>query len=97
MTHDQEIYQTERWSDKDLTYKLPLSQEGKYVLILKWSEVYFNSPNEKLFDIAIGDTTVLSNVDVYTRVGKGTAYDEYIEFELRNNKVYIQVNLIFLI
>jgi hypothetical protein len=41
---------------------------------------------------------ILRNVDIFAKVGKGTAYDEYIELDIRNNKVYIHViikNIIF--
>ena len=43
------LYQTERWSSETLTYSLPLKPNinGNYVLILKFSEVYFNHKGEK--------------------------------------------------
>jgi hypothetical protein len=87
------LYQTERWASEDFTYKIPFtSGPGKYVLILKFSEVYFNSAGEKVFDIALGGETILKGVDIYSKVGKASAYDEYIEFELKNNKIYLKVN-----
>ena len=51
-TDDGELYQTERWSYETLTYSLPLKPtiNGKYVLILKFSEVYFNNKREKIFN-----------------------------------------------
>jgi hypothetical protein len=88
-TKDKEIYQTERWSSKDLDYNIPLKNVGKYVLVLKFSEVYFNSKGEKVFDFKIGDTTILENIDIFEKVGKNNAYDEYIEFELKKNKIYV--------
>jgi hypothetical protein len=88
-TKDKEIYQTERWSSKDLDYNIPLKNDGKYVLVLKFSEVYFNSKGEKVFDFKIGDTTILENIDIFEKVGKNNAYDEYIEFELKKNKIYV--------
>ena len=88
-TKDKEIYQTERWSSKDLDYNIPLKNDGKYVLVLKFSEVYFNNKGEKVFDFKIGDTTILENIDIYEKVGKNNAYDEYIEFELKKNKIYV--------
>ena len=88
-TKDKEIYQTERWSSKDLDYNIPLKKDGKYVLVLKFSEVYFNSKGEKVFDFKIGDTTILENIDIFEKVGKNNAYDEYIEFELKKNKIYV--------
>lgn len=95
MTNDPELYQTERWSNEDLIYEIPVQQNGKYVLVLKFSEVYFNSPSEKVFDIALGKENVVKQLDIYSKVGKSAAYDEFIEFELKNNKVYYYVSLIF--
>ena len=89
-TEDQELYQTERWSPDTLTYSLPLRNPGKYVLILKFSEVYFQRANEKIFDIALGKNTVIKNLDIFAKVGHAAALDEFIEFELKSNgKVFI--------
>jgi hypothetical protein len=89
-TKDKEIYQTERWSTEDLVYNIPLKKEGKYVLVLKFSEVYFNNKNEKVFDFNFGDETILENIDIYSQVGKDNAYDEFIEFELKNKQIYVE-------
>lgn len=73
-----------------------MKQQGKYVLVLKFSEVYFNSPGEKVFDAGLGSLKVISSLDIYSKVGKATAYDEYVEFEFKNGKVYVEVkNQIF--
>ena len=89
-TDDEILYQTERWSSETLTYSLPLKSNinGKYVLILKFSEVYFNNKGEKVFNIALGKEKIIWNLDIYSKVGKAEAYDEYIEFEIRNKNVY---------
>ena len=89
-TKDKEIYQTERWSSENLMYNLPLKKDGKYVLVLKFSEVYFNNKGEKMFDFKIGDETILENIDIYDKVGKNNAYNEFIEFELKNNKIFVE-------
>lgn len=91
-TDDMIIYQTERWSSGTITYSLPLKGDGIYTLILKFSEVYFTRANEKVFDIALGKKTVVKNLDIYEKVGKGNAYDEYVEFILKNNKIYFNGN-----
>lgn len=70
---------------------MPMKQQGKYVLILKFSEVYFNSPGEKIFDVAVGNLKVISQLDIYSKVGKATAYDEYVELEFKNGKIYVEV------
>ena len=89
-TKEKEIYQTERWSTEDLVYNLPLKKDGKYVLVLKFSEVYFSNKGEKIFDFKIGDETILEHIDIYDKVGKFIAYDEFIEFELKNNKIFVE-------
>ena len=96
MTNDPDLYQTERWASEDFSYNLKLSQNGKYVLVLKFSEVYFNSPGEKVFDISLGKETVVRHLDIYSKVGKATAYDEYIEFELKNNKIFMNVTFLLI-
>jgi hypothetical protein len=47
---DQILYQTERyWTEnKEFGYQLPLSQDGEYVLVLKFCEVYFKEANQKV-------------------------------------------------
>ena len=91
-TDDEILYQTERWSSDTLTYKIPLKSNinGKYVLILKFSEVYFTTKGEKIFDVNLGKQTVIQNLDIYAKVGKAQALDEYVEFEIRNKQVYYQ-------
>ena len=88
-TDDQILYQTERWNSETLTYSLPLKSNinGKYVLILKFSEVYFNHKGEKIFNVALGKENIIRNLDIFAKVGKAEAYDEYIEFEIRNRQV----------
>jgi len=55
------------------------------VLILKFSELYFKAPRKRVFNIKFGDTRVAEEIDIYARVGKNAAYDEYIEFELSSD------------
>lgn len=45
---DQILYQTERYHHNTFGYDVPISQDGDYVMILKFCEVYFNSPNMKV-------------------------------------------------
>ena len=96
MTDESELYQSERWSSEDFHYDLPISEQGKYVLVLKFSEVYFNSPGEKIFDVKIGTEAVIRYLDIFAKVGKATAYDEYVEFELKDNKIYVKVKIRYL-
>ena len=47
--------------------------DGDYLLVLKMSEVYFNAPNMKVFDVVLnGDLTVSSDLDIFEKVRSGT-------------------------
>lgn len=41
------LYQTERYHHSNFGYDIPVSEDGDYVLVLKFCEVYFNSPSMK--------------------------------------------------
>lgn len=49
---DAVLYQTERYYTNTFIYDIPLSGDGDYVLVLKFSEVYFTSPGQKVFFIS---------------------------------------------
>lgn len=86
---DEVIYQTERYHTSTFGYEISLAGDGDYVLVLKFSEVYFNTANAKVFDIVLnGDHQVVSDLDIYSKVGKGTAHDEYIYFSVSRNRLY---------
>lgn len=34
-----------------------------------------------------GDLTIASDLDIYDKVGRGVAHDEYIEFEVKDGKI----------
>ena len=48
---DQILYQTERYHISNFGYELPLRDDGDYVLVLKFCEVWFTSPNQKVIII----------------------------------------------
>jgi len=45
---DQILYQTERYHTQSFTYEVPISREGDYVIVLKFCEVWFTQPNQKV-------------------------------------------------
>lgn len=80
---DNILYQTERYHKNTFGYDIPLSEDGDYVLVLKFCEVYFNAPDQKVFDVVLnGDHTIISDLDIFEKVGRGVAYDEYIPFKI---------------
>lgn len=46
--HDQILYQTERYSQTTFGYDIPIMQDGDYVMVLKFSEVYFTNSGLKV-------------------------------------------------
>ncbi|KRY77266.1 Malectin [Trichinella pseudospiralis] len=77
---DQILYQTERYHTKSFEYEIRIPEEGDYVLVLKFSEVYFNAPGQKVFDVALNDKVVIKRLDIFSLVGQGVAHDEYVPF-----------------
>ena len=79
-----------RYHTSTFGYELPMtSGDGEYVLILKFCEVYFNQANAKVFDVVLnGEHQILSDLDIFRSVGKGTAHDESIYFSVSRNRLY---------
>lgn len=45
---DQILYQTERYGLKNFGYDIPVKEDGDYLIVLKFCEVYFRSPRQKV-------------------------------------------------
>ncbi|OQR79221.1 malectin-A-like [Tropilaelaps mercedesae] len=87
---DQILYQTERYHTSTFGYDIPVSQDGPYVLIMKFCEVYFDAPGQKIFDVVLNkEHTVLENLDIFSRVGRGVALDLMVAFEVKSNKLFV--------
>ena len=63
---------------------MPVDVNGLFVLTLKFSEVYFDRPGQKIFSVLLNDHTIIKNLDVFKNVGKNAAYDEQVEFRVSN-------------
>lgn len=48
---DQILYQTERYHISTFGYDIPVYRDGDYVIVLKFSEVWFSSPNQKVSNL----------------------------------------------
>lgn len=42
-----------------------------------------------MFDVALGKKIVIKDLDIFSKTGKAIAHDEYIEFELKNDKIIV--------
>jgi len=52
--------------------------------------LHFNHFWFQVFDIVLnGDHTIVSDLDIYDRVGRGVAHDEYVPFSVLNDKLFV--------
>jgi len=86
---DRILYQTERYHYENFGYNIPIHKNGDYVLNLKFSEVYFRTANQKVFDVLLNDQPVVVGIDIYSKVGYGTAHDEYVSFKIQDDSLLI--------
>jgi hypothetical protein len=59
------------------TYTIPgLTAGSQHTVLLHFAETYFTAAGERVFNVAINGTTVLSNFDIYATVGVNAALVE---------------------
>ncbi|XP_022095811.1 malectin-A-like [Acanthaster planci] len=85
------LYQTERYDFNTFGYTTTIEEDGDYVLVLKFCEVWFAASRQKVFDVVLNDLhTVVSGLDIYDTAGRGTAHDEIIPFTITKGKLKVQ-------
>ena len=88
--HDAILYQTERYHTNSFSYEVNLRKEGDFVLVMKFSEVYFTASRQKVFNVVLNDHhLIVRELDIFERVGLGRAHDEIIPFTIRNGKLVV--------
>lgn len=50
---DQILYQTERYNEDTFGYDVPIRDDGDYILVMKYAEVYFAQSQQKVWRFAI--------------------------------------------
>ncbi|CAG9313218.1 unnamed protein product [Blepharisma stoltei] len=85
-TKDQDIYMSALWIAYDAHYKLNLSlSDGNYILNLRFAEIEYDSPNERVFSMNFCGESIFEYLDIYTQVGgKNKALNIFYEFSVRN-------------
>jgi len=76
-TDDDALYQTER-TDGTLAYEIPVGN-GVYDVDLHFAEIYFESADQRVFDVFVQDELVRSDLDIYAEVGHDAALVETVE------------------
>ncbi|VDM52496.1 unnamed protein product [Angiostrongylus costaricensis] len=81
---------TERYDFGDLVYRFTIENDGSYVVILKFSEVYFESPGLKVFDVHLNNILVKDKFDIFFETNAaGLAFDMYIDFSIKDKQLKI--------
>jgi hypothetical protein len=73
-TTDDALYQSERFGSS-FSYQIPLTN-GNYEVTLMFAEIFFNAAGSRVFNVAIEGTQVISNLDIWSKVGKDAVYNE---------------------
>ena len=86
-TTAQPLYQTERFGTFQYQFSVP---NGNYTVNLKFAEIYFTSSGQRVFNVAINGTAVLSNFDIVAQAGAFTAIDKSFPVTVSGGSITIQ-------
>jgi hypothetical protein len=92
-TNTPTLYQTEHYGPDPgtgvMTYTFSVAN-GNYVVNLKFAEIYFTTAGQRVFNISINGTTVLSNFDPAAAAGAFTAIDKAFPVTVTTGQIVIQ-------
>ena len=72
------LYQSEHLGN-DFSYQFPLPSAGTYTAFLLFSEIFWETPGSRMFDVLINGTTVLPALDI-VKVAGGRMKPLYYKF-----------------
>lgn len=88
-TKEDILYQTCRYNMEGYRLAVP---NGAYRVTLKFCEPHFDSGAKRVFDVKLQDKTVLSEFDIFAKVGKFTAHDENFDsIEVTDGQLKIDI------
>ncbi len=91
-TEDDVLYKTERYGNT-FSYDIPMPN-GSYEVTLMFAEIYHSSAGNRVLDVAIEGNKVISNLDIWSEVGKDAAYDEIFAVTLTDEVLNISFSTI---
>jgi hypothetical protein len=86
-TTDDPLYQSERFGD--FSYAIPV-ENGDYLVTLKFAEIYWTQPGQRIFNVLMEGVTVISKLDLVAKVGPNAAYDVTIPVHVTDGKLNIK-------
>jgi hypothetical protein len=60
------LYQSERYGAMSYNFTVP---NGTYAVTLKFAEIYYTTASQRIFNVSINGSTVLSNFDIFSQAG----------------------------
>jgi hypothetical protein len=85
-TTDDPLYQSERYGD--FSYGIPVAN-GDYLVTLKFAEIYWTQPGQRVFNVLLEGVKVISKLDLVAKVGPKAAYDVTLPVHVTDGKLNI--------
>lgn len=86
------LYQSERWNSSAFSYQVNAPFQFVHV-VLKFAEIFFSKPGQRVFNVVINGTQVLTNFDIIAAAGAAnTAID--MDFVILPNNGTITVQFV---
>ena len=87
-TSEEEIYRTERWGI--FSYDFPLSVGcSERTLVLKFAELVFSKPGERVFDVEIEGVKRIVSLDIVHMAGANNAYEVMLPVRVTDGELNI--------
>jgi Malectin domain/HYDIN/CFA65/VesB-like, Ig-like domain len=87
-TADPALYQTERYGLFSYKFAVP---NGSYNVVLKFAEIYFTSVGQRVFNVSINGTPVLTDFDIIAAAGAPlTAIEKTFPVMVTNGAIVVQ-------
>ena len=75
----------------DFSYTIPVPN-GSYTVTLGFAEIQYAAPGQRVFNVILNGTTVLSNFDILTQVAPLTPYTQQFPVTVTNGAVQLAFN-----
>ncbi len=57
---------------------------------MKFSEIYFQEPAQKVFNVKVGSQVAVRDLDIFAKLlSRGIPYDEFIDLKVKGGKVFV--------
>jgi hypothetical protein len=91
-TSTPELYKTKRWDWDRLVYRFSVPN-GSYTVTLKFAEIWFKNPGQRVFDVTINGQKVLANFDIVAQAGgPDRAVDKAFRVNVTDGGIAIEMN-----